>query len=167
MPIWDANRVGKTGDGWMAFGYIYRDTEMSSMGVWDCPSRKKDNYWQRPRADRWPPGENSGVFTQSAFAVRAGTDWVWSNYKEPKNIPYIGQLESDLTYMSDQFAGTEIYTDRHGSNKIVQFTKMNGAVLMSKGGSFHSLAIGNGDYKSVTNATMTKMWEILDDVKGN
>ena len=167
MPIWDANRVSRAGDGWMAFGSIYRDTEMSSIGVWDCPTRSKESYWQRPRKDRWPPGENSGVFSHSAFAVRSGSDWIWTGYREPAGIPYIGQLESDLTYMSDQFAGTEIYTDRHGQHKIVQFAKMNGAVLMSKGGTFHTIALGNGEYTSVTNTKMTQMWEILDDVKAN
>ena len=164
MPLWDVNRSNSHTDGWMAFGQIYKATEMDSIEVWDCPSRKSESYWQRPNPDNWPPGESTGRFTHSSYAVRSGTDWIWTGYSIP-DLPFVSQLESDLTYLSDQFAGTEIYNDRHGKYKINIFSRINGSTKQAKNTAFHSLAVGNGAYTSVTNATMTKMWEFIDDIK--
>ena len=79
-------------------------------------------------------------------------------------MPFVSQLESNLTYMSDQFAGTEIYNDRHGKYKINIFSRINGSTRQAKNSSFHTLATGNGEYTSVTNATMTQMWTLLDEI---
>jgi len=164
MPLWDVNRAANQADGWMAFGQIYNATQMENIEVWDCPSREQDNYWQQPKKENWPPGENTGKFTHSAYAVRSGTEWTWLGYKTP-DLPFVSQLESNLTYLSDQFAGTEIYNDRHGKYKINIFSRINGSTKQAKNSQFHSLAVGNGDYTNVSNATMTQMWNMIDEIK--
>lgn len=67
--------------------------------------------------------------------------------------------------MSDQFAGTEIYNDRHGESKVNIFTKINGSTKQAKNAAFHTLAIGNGEYTSITNVTMTQMWNMIDKIE--
>lgn len=164
MSIWDVNRYNNVGDGWMAFGHIYRDNEMKSVDVWDCPSRKLETYWQRPRKNAFPPGENPNRFTHSAFAVRSTNEWVWNGYRDPVNMPFLSQMDSNISYMSDIFVGRDLYSDRHGKYKINIFTKLNGAVLQTQNGSLHKMAVGNGEYKSVNNSTVQQMWQILDEL---
>lgn len=164
MPLWDANRSAKNIDGWMAFGQIYKSSEMKALEVWDCPSRKSDAYWQRPNRDNWPPGETAGKFTHTAYAVRSDANWVWTGYKTPKDLPFVAQLESNFTYMSDQFAGTEIYNDRHGTSEINIYSKINGSTKQARNKTFHALALGNGEYTTVTNSRMTQMWNIIDEL---
>lgn len=163
MPLWDVNRLGYATDGWMPFGQIYKNNELTAIDVWDCPSRKTDDYWQRPMENRWPPGENPNQFTQSAYAMRASDAWKWINY-EPIKVPFLSQIQSDLTYMSDQFVGSEIYLDRHGISKTNIFTRLEGSTRQTKSLTFHTFAIGNGVYNTIENDTVIKMWKVLDEL---
>jgi prepilin-type N-terminal cleavage/methylation domain-containing protein len=160
FPLWDKNKFAATGDGYTSLGKVYQAVEPQEMDVWDCPSRKDNSYWQRANINDWPPGSNPN-FTHASYSIRATSEWRW-RWDEPK-LPFISQIDNNLSYISGNFIGLNVYNDHHGLNKMNIFTKINGAVIKSKNADFHSLAVGNQEYFNTNDSIVERMWNILDE----
>ena len=171
MPIWDRWKLNYHGhtEGWMALGGVYQGAELYEIDIWTCPSRQRTDYWQRANMNVLPPGENPLKFTHSDFSVRATSEWVWQLYREPgtrghkgAKLPFMGQLDSNISYIADTFTDKKVYMDHHGSYKTNIFSKIDGTVKRSRNGELHKLILANPS--NPNNDTVEKMWNILDEL---
>jgi len=162
MNIWDKHSYTNGRGGWMAFGYIYKANNFSSINSWDCPSRQREDLWQRPREEHWPPGTEPLNFVHSAYIIRSTSKYNWDFYKAP-NFPFIAKLESNLTFMSDNFLGLPLYNDRHGKYKINQYVSLDGSAKITQGSAVHSRVLTLLKYNEIDNVKVEKLWQMLDE----
>lgn len=166
MALWSPKNYGSGGNGWMALGLLYKDSDMTNIATWTCPSRTSNVGWAKTNPKNWPPGQDTGALNHADYVVRASDDsHDWTNKIKVPKLPSISSLESNTTYTADTFGGFEYYSYRHGLYKTIIFSRIDGSARRGKDSGFHSKIQTMPDWNSASdNSKIKDLWETLDSL---